>query len=797
LKHYLHNISISYKTLIYLACIVILLPACNSTKFLQDDEVLLTKADIIIEEAAANNVTPKEIATLKLEMVQFYYIKPNGNTWYGAPREYLYYKKYNRADSLGREKLKENKRVEEPAILDYEMIEKTVIDMQNFLKNKKGYYNANVVEDVKVNGKKAKVDYRINTGKRYQVKKLEYLSKDSSLVDIIDKISQKSLIKVDDPIDALSFSLEKQRIVTALQNRGYANFNLNYIGIEGDSTTTDHGINIRFNILPPSDSIGHTKFKVGDIKVFTDYHQFQNVDSIYNEVLHSKEYFRQSKEFLVKPSVIDNKIFLKKYDTYSADDYYKTIRKLYTLNTYRFAKLTSNVSSTSDSIIDYRIFLTPQRSRWVLDLNTELFYSNISRADRNLIGIAAGTSLENRNTFKGSETYTLGLESGVELNVNPDRNRRIVTTFTLGLNNNLEIPRLSNTLNIIPALNKLGIIKDKAMKKLEEEGSTQINLGYNYIDILDFYRISSFNTTYGYEFQIDNKNRVVFNQIGLNITFNTPRDSFEMVLDTVPLLRQSFQSTFFSGFVFRDISYYYQTDKPPSQINYAFISNLEFSGLEIFLANKSYNAIANSNKVWKVRGNKDFAKFVKLDLDHRWFKDIKKHSQIAWRVRTGLAVPFGEQGVVSWLKQFSVGGPNSLRAWRPMELGPGTHISPGGNNNQNFFQRGDVLIEFGVDYRFDLFWLVEGGLFFDGGNIWTLKDDGSRIGSTISSDFINQIALGYGYGLRFDFTYFLIRFDFGFKLKNPSRRGPNNRLWIPPRGQKWYGKLNVAVNYPF
>ncbi len=797
MKHYLHNISITYKTIVYLACIAILLPACNSTKFLQDDEVLLTKADIIIEEAAANELSPKEITTLKLEMVQFYHLKPNGNTWYGAPREYLYYKKYNRADSIGREKLKENKVVEEPAILDYEKIEKSVIDMENFLKNKKGFYNAKVDGIVDVKGQKAHVDYKINTGKRYQVKKIEYLSKDSSLTDIVEVLSKETLIKVNDPIDALTFSLEKQRIVTALQNKGYANFNLNYIGIEGDSTTHDNGIDIRFNILLPSDSVSHTKFKIGDIKVFTDYHQFQNVDSIYNEVLYSKEYFRQSKDFLVKPSVIDNKIFLKKYDTYSADDYYKTIRKLYTLTTYRFAKLTSNVSSTSDSIIDYKIFLTPQRSRWVLDLNTELFYSNISRADRNLIGIAAGTSLENRNTFKGSETYTLGLESGVELNVNPDSNRRIVTTFTLGVNNNLDLPRLTNTLNVIPLMNKVGIFTDKAMKKLKEEGSTQLNLGYNYIDILDFYKISSFNATYGFDIKLDQKNRVVFNQIGLNITFNTPRDSFQMVLDTVPLLKQSFQSTFFSGFIFRDISYYYQSDNPANKINYAFISNLELSGLEMYLANQSYNAIASSNKVWKVRGNQDFAKFVKLDLDNRWFKNIKKHSQIAWRLRTGLAVPFGEQGVVSWLKQFSVGGPNSLRAWRPMELGPGRYIHPTTTNIQNFFQRGDILIEFGVDYRFDLFWLVEGGLFFDGGNIWTLKDDSSRPGSTFSSEFINQIALGYGYGLRFDFTYFLIRFDFGFKLKNPSPRGPNNRLWVPLKGQKWYGNLNVAVNYPF
>jgi len=773
-----------------------LLPSCNTTKFLQDDEVLLTKSEIILEESRENQLTSRQILAFKTEMIQFYKIKPNTNTWYGAPREYIYYRKSKNADSLAMEKLRDSKVAEPPALLDKRLIDATTLDMQNFLRNKKGYYNAVVRDSLIIQGKKANVKYLINTGTRYTIHSLEYESFDTTLIKTIDTISHSSLLKLNDPIDALVFNLEKQRVVTELQNRGYANFNLNYVGIEGDSTDLDEGIDIRFKILKPIDGDVHIKYRIGDIKIYTDYNQFQLIDSLYSEVQHSKEFFRQSSEFLVRPSVIDKKIFLKKYSIYKADDYYKTIRKLYSLDTYRFAKLNTKVSEESDTIIDYRIFLTPQKSRWILDLRTEIFYSNISRADRNLIGIAVGTSLENRNTFKGSETYTLGIESGVEVNVNPQSSNRVITTFTGGINNNLDLPRMTNFLNMIPLLNKVGVVTDKALNRLEEEGTTQINLGYNYIDVLDFYKISSFNTSYGYDFKLDNNNRVVFNQIGLNFTLNNPLVNFEAILDTVPLLKQSFQSAFFSGFFFRDISYYYQGDNDLDGINYAFISNLEVSGLEIHAANRLYNVISGSSSIWDVKDQTDFAKFVKLDIDNRWYRNIKKNAQIAWRIRAGVAIPYGETGVVSWLKQFSVGGPNSLRAWRPMEIGPGSYRYPD-DNARNFFQRGDILLEFGVDYRFDIFWLVEGGLFFDGGNIWTLKTDGSRPGSKISSDFLSQIALGYGYGLRFDFTYFLIRFDFGFKLKNPSRRSDTGRLWEPLRGQKWYGNPNVAVNYPF
>ena len=153
--------------------------------------------------------------------------------------------------------------------------------------------------------------------------------------------------------------------------------------------------------------------------------------------------------------------------------------------------------------------------------------------------------------------------------------------------------------------------------------------------------------------------------------------------------------------------------------------------------------------------------------------------------------------VVSFIKQFLVGGPNSIRAWRPMSLGPGNYEIADPLNSRNFFQRGDLVLEFNLEYRFDLFWLMEGGLFFDGGNIWTLRNETDRPGSQISTDFYKQMALGYGWGIRFDFSYFLIRFDFGYKLKNPFRDPITNSYFLPLKGQGVFGNFNVAVNYPF
>ena len=163
--------------------------------------------------------------------------------------------------------------------------------------------------------------------------------------------------------------------------------------------------------------------------------------------------------------------------------------------------------------------------------------------------------------------------------------------------------------------------------------------------------------------------------------------------------------------------------------------------------------------------------FFKIQLDGRWNKRYKRNNQLAARFKVGASIPYGsnqngDPNVVSFIKQFLIGGPSSLRAWRPMQLGPGAYEFPD-PDPISFYQRGDLIMEFNLEYRFDLFWLVEGALFLDGGNIWTLKTDPDRLNARISSDFYKQIALGYGWGIRFDFNYFLIRFDFGYKLRNP------------------------------
>jgi len=354
-----------------------------------------------------------DYAALKDELEKFYILTPNKNF-----RSRNYYKYKDEEDPTLIKRWLKNKHSEKPSILDTTLIRKSEKNIQNYLRNKKGFYQAQVTSQVKnsPSSKLARIVYKVDTGTRYKINKIYHISRDSSLTELLDTIAQRSIIKDNDPIDAFSFDIEKQRIVSEFQKNGYADFNLTNVEIKGDSTGLKNSWDIFFMILPPAGSSSHQNFTVGDIYVYTDSHNNQQESQLETEYLFGKYYKHQSRKFIVRPSTIDRKIYLRKYDAYNSENYYKTIRSLFSLGSYRFAKLTPRVNPSDSTLIDYNIYLTPQGSKWALDTGLEAFYSNISVLNNNLVGIASSLGIEDRNAFGGSERFKTSLEAGVEIN---------------------------------------------------------------------------------------------------------------------------------------------------------------------------------------------------------------------------------------------------------------------------------------------------------------------------------------------------------------------------------------------
>jgi len=698
-------------------------------------------------------------------------------------------------------------------VYDQELGEKTAESIEKFLKNKKGYYQADVKHRIELEGKQLTANYYINLGKQYKVNSYTVVSEDQDIVDEINQLSSLPLLEEGDPVDSELFESEKTRIVAGLQNLGYANFVSNFIEIIGDSA--EYKVDVEFNIIvpPPPDST-HKQYYIGNINVYTEH--LVQADPIFSiqEEYQQANYFGRSTTFIVKPKHLAKNIYLRKGNLYLKEERIKTQRTLNSLSTYKYVQVNPKFSIESDSLLDINIFLSPYQHKWISEQGVDLFYAFGSTSfQQNLFGLSAFGSLQNRNLFGGSEKYSFNLDGSVELSLpNFSANR-----WSFGANNILELPRLVDLFGFGKFLERIRVIPSNSYDRFKDETRTVLSLGYNFTKSIRNFSISSFNASWGYTYRSSNASLYKMRQLGLNLFIFNPTDQFRVNnLDDNQLLAKSFEDNLSTGFLFRDLRYFYNGKKNRKGRALSLIANFEVSGLEIFLANTLTNLVSGSESVWEFgnEGRFNFAKYVKLELDGRYYKDITQNSQIVARADIGLVVPFGNTNEgdplpTPYLSQFYAGGPNSIRAWQIRELGPGSYseiLDP------PFFQAGDIKMEFNLEYRWDLFLFFEGAVFVDAGNIWTLRSEedqstgvGGRPGSKISSNFLDQMAVGTGWGIRADFTYFLIRLDFGYKIRSPYELNDSGShifigKKIPGTDESYnnlLGNINVAINYPF
>jgi outer membrane protein assembly factor BamA len=198
-----------------------------------------------------------------------------------------------------------------------------------------------------------------------------------------------------------------------------------------------------------------------------------------------------------------------------------------------------------------------------------------------------------------------------------------------------------------------------------------------------------------------------------------------------------------------------------------------------------------------------FSQFVKIENEFRHFFKLSKESQLASRLIVGAGFAYGNLEEMPYIKQFFIGGTNSIRAFRARSLGPGSYYDPAIQNDSIAEdQSGDLKLEFNTEYRAQLFGKLKGALFIDAGNIWLLNDDPDKPGSKFSKDFMNDIAVGTGVGLRFDLSFLILRTDFAFPIRKPYL--PDGERWVIDDinfgSSSWRNEnliFNLAIGYPF
>ena len=784
-----------------LVLFVLIAGGCSSAKHLNEGETFL--------ESNSTKIKSKEKIKNRSSLrsgLEDQYQQAQTRTMLGIPRHSFYYAGENNPKDKWFKRWLHNKIGDPPVIYDSTLAYETTEAMQAYLQQR-GYWNNEVDFDSKQDGHRTSVRYLADPGKRWTIRSIQYAAEDTAIQEIIDESMDDTYLEVGAPVDIELIEREKTRVTRLLQNAGYANFYQNYVSSPlADSSNFE--MDLVVEITAPAEGQEYHIFTVGEIRVYPD---FTNEAPIaVDTFIDGIRFYSPGYPMLVRPETILRQIYIKTGLLYNRDAHEKTLRQLNKIETYSFVSVRPIVNPKDSTVLDFDIFLN-RNKKMGIGGDLEVNYSTLSLSRRSLIGLGANINYRNRNLFGGGEYFSSNLESGIEFDLSrPDT---LINSLNISFQNNLWIPRFIDPLHFYRGLNRIrignnGLLGDRILGWIRDDNS-RINVGYQYLELIDLYSYHSLNLSLGYDALPDNFRRLQLNHAGIEFFFPSTQPAFDEILENNRFLANSFTKQLFVGVLFKD--YRYEKNKPlPGGHSRTFIHGAELAGFEVLLINLIENAIAGRQKEFQFPGAQDtmtFAQFAKFEIDWRHYQQLRGNQQLAFRVASGLAFPYGPySSQVPYVKQFYIGGPQSIRAWQIRELGPGGYEDPFVDENTvQFYQTGDIKIELSMEYRFRIGTILanrmflNGALFLDAGNVWTLKEDPDRPNSNFTGDFFKQIAVGTGAGLRLDFKYFQIRWDLGYKLRNPFPN-KNGDYWLWDNLKNFSFRQfnsNFAIGYPF
>ncbi|MCK5463195.1 MAG: BamA/TamA family outer membrane protein, partial [Bacteroidales bacterium] len=395
------------------------------------------------------------------------------------------------------------------------------------------------------------------------------------------------------------------------------------------------------------------------------------------------------------------------------------------------------------------------------------------------LGIGGSLNYNHRNLFGGAENFTTRLSGAMETIKEIDQ-EGFGNMIELGIEARLTIPKF-----LLP------FKTEQFIRKYNPKTSTSVS--YNYQHRPDYTR-SVFQTTFGYNWTSGDFITHIINPVQLNFVkmIDATDEFLEDIKDTY--LEYSYEDRLILGINYSFI--YTNQDIQKTRDFMFFRTNLESAGLLIKGLAKAIGAERDSLGRHIMFGNA-FAQYLKGDVEYRYFKILNDQTNLVYRIFMGAAFPYGNSITIPYEKQYFTGGANGIRAWQVRNLGPGSYNVYDDSNAPDWpNQTADVKIEGNIEYRFDLFWLLEGALFLDAGNIWSLNKDDDRPGSVFEwNRFYKEFALGTGFGLRMDFSFFVFRFDLGMKVRDPAQA--EGSRWVFMNSDYNRPQFNIAIGYPF
>ena len=702
-----------------------------------------------------------------------------------------------------------NLRLNKPPVFDSGAAARSTIYMNNLL-HAEGYYTSAVHWDTTVDQQgdqlRTTVRFTVVPGKVYRFDSITYHLQDSALQQLAMNQRNGALIKKGQPYSIENIGAEMDRMVEIFRNNGYYRFSRDDLMGEQDTVFAplidpsldpferiallqeakkrkeNPTINLKIQLRNP-DAVSHFRqYHIRRVSIYPDLGLLDDTtgatfDS--TDVAGVKVYSKYNK---FKPSFIASQNLLKPGELFRLRNSTRTYTNFAQHPIFTQVSIETKEAADSTPQIDVITRMYPGKKQDISITADASYNTGDIIATGNLFGVGLNLGLNNRNVGKQAIQSGTNLRTGVEI----DLGKNFIQTFQTSLSHNISIPRL-----IAPKF-LLRQIKTDSLRTQR----TLINFNGAYTDRRSFYELKSLNASFGYQWARSRRQRKshswYYSPLNIEYVDLNKKDLLRKLIDSVPNLRYSFNT----GLVISQVlGYnYIQTGSDGAKKNDLRIGIEESGGL--FGLFKSLDQQAN------------LYRYIKLDADYKHYINYRK-SALVFRLYGGIGIPYGrdENGVrekqLPFFKAFYAGGPYSMRAWQVRQLGIGSaSYFDTASAVKGFDRFGDIQLEGNIEYRFNLGQLfgvkVKSALFTDIGNIWYRNTDIDP--KYNGADFnINKlytdIAIGAGTSLRFDFDYFLIRFDWAYKIKDPAYYYLNYG-WFH-NIQLLKGQFQLGINYPF
>ncbi len=737
---------------------------------------------------------------------------------------------------------------EPPAILDTSLTRRSLERLSAYYRSK-GYFNNNTTYAIDSLPKKQRVgvEYQLTLGKPFMIDTVSHSIASSALDSIYQLNTRSSLVKKGNQIDLEDFNGERERLTDLFRNTGVYNFQESsiYFNFLGDTTkiANDQQISVELNI-DDQKTRGEGDVTTKEYKVFSFDKINIYTDFLYDERDKEQEFIRHNgytifyrDKLRFKPETLTDAIFFEKDSIYRNIDRVRTYRRLNDLNVFRYPTITAVEDSTGQNLTA-NIYLSA-RPKYSFGFDLDVTHSSIQR-----IGLGVSPSLKTRNVFRGAEN--LSLSGRLNIGSSNDQNiadNRFFNIQEYGIDLTLDFPRIwfpfVNTNTLIPGYTlprtrlSLGTTSQRNVG-LDKQTFNSI-LGYNWtpsertrhgIELINLQYVNNVRPEQFFRFYQSSYSRL--NDIASKELYRNNTDLAQfydaennLEINNIPGIEPSLTGTqgFINSVLESDVPSSLDDRNEVSSIEerrqrliennlisatnytfnlnnktgitdnnyYQFLFKIESAGniLSAFSNALNFNEKDNKKEIVGV----PFSQYVKTEFNYVKYWDLSRSNILAFRTFAGIAIPYGNSTNIPFVRSYFAGGPNDNRGWFPYSLGPGR------TDALQDFNEANLKLALNLEYRFPIFGNFKGALFADAGNIWNVFDDVEDPNAKFNGiSSLGDIALGSGFGVRYDFTYFVFRADIGFKTYNPAEE--QSKRWFRTYNFK-NSVLQIGINYPF